>query len=288
MNFRIDPATPEDCRAIAQVHVLSWQHAYPDLLPAAVLDALSVERREAVWRASLATGEPQVLVARVDAGVCGFVAFGRSRDADMAPDCGEVWALYLAPDAWSKGIGRALWLAAWAQLREQGCTSASLWVIDGNRRAIAFYEAAGFVAEPASAKRFEIGGTMLDELRYRRGADPAASPAEVVQRQLDAYNARDMAAWLATYAADAEQFVLHGPLLAAGHDAMRSRMVERFAEPDLHAQLLTRTVMGHVVVDHERITRNFPDGLGTVEMLCVYEVVDGLIRKASFGVGARG
>lgn len=188
MTLRIDAATPDDCRAIAEVHVRSWQHAYPDLLPAAYLDALSVERREAVWRASLAKGEPQILLARNDAGVCGFIAFGGSRDADIAPDCGEVWALYLAPDAWSQGIGRALWLAAWQRLVAQGYTSASLWVIDGNRRAIAFYEAAGFVAEPASAKRFEIGGTMLDELRYRRAADPVASAAEVVQRPLDACN----------------------------------------------------------------------------------------------------
>lgn len=190
MTWRIDTATPDDCRAIAEVHVRSWQHAYPDLLPAAYLDALSVERREAVWRASLAKGEPQILLARNDAGVCGFIAFGGSRDADIASDCAEVWALYLAPDVWSQGIGRALWLAAWQRLVAQGFTSASLWVIDGNRRAIAFYEAAGFVAEPASAKRFEIGGTLLDELRYRRGPDPAASPADVVRADRGAAGGR--------------------------------------------------------------------------------------------------
>jgi hypothetical protein len=39
------------------------------------------------------------------------------------------------------------------------------------------------------------------------------------------------------------------------------------------------------VVDYERITRNFPEGKGTVEMLCVYEVADGLIQKATFALG---
>ncbi|NHQ85028.1 SnoaL-like domain-containing protein [Iodobacter sp. HSC-16F04] len=111
------------------------------------------------------------------------------------------------------------------------------------------------------------------------------SPADVIQRQLDAYNAKDVDAWLATYAADAQQFALHGGLLAAGHAAIRSRVLIRFAEPDLHAELLQRTVMGPVVVDYERITRNFPEGKGTVEMLCVYEVADGLIQKASFAFG---
>lgn len=113
------------------------------------------------------------------------------------------------------------------------------------------------------------------------------SPESVVQRQLDAYNAKDVEAWLATYAPDAQQFELHGAPLATGHAAMRERMVPRFAEPDLHARLLSRTVMGHIVVDHERVTRNFPEGTGSLEMLCVYEVVDGRIRRASFALGAK-
>ncbi|MCX7207106.1 MAG: nuclear transport factor 2 family protein [Proteobacteria bacterium] len=113
----------------------------------------------------------------------------------------------------------------------------------------------------------------------------ALSPADVIQRQLDAYNAKDVDAWLATYAVDAQQFALHGELLASGHAAIRSRILIRFAEPDLHAELLQRTVMGPIVVDYERITRNFPEGKGTVEMLCVYEVADGLIQKATFALG---
>jgi hypothetical protein len=111
------------------------------------------------------------------------------------------------------------------------------------------------------------------------------SPADVIQRQLDAYNAKDVDAWLATYAADAQQFTLHGELLAEGHAAIRSRILIRFAEPDLYAELLQRTVMGPIVVDYERITRNFPEGKGTVEMLCVYEVADGRIQKALFALG---
>ena len=114
-----------------------------------------------------------------------------------------------------------------------------------------------------------------------------SSPESIVQRQLEAYNARNLSAWLATYAPDAQQFELHGSCLAAGHAQMRERMAVRFAEPDLHADLLSRVVMGSVVVDHERITRNFPEGKGTIEMLCVYEVVNGLIARASFALGAK-
>ena len=117
----------------------------------------------------------------------------------------------------------------------------------------------------------------------------ALPPSAVVQAQLDAYHAKDLDRLLATYAADAdaEQFTLRGELLAKGHDESRARYAARFVEPDMHARLLSRTVVGTVVVDVKGITRNFPEGLGSVEMLCIDEVADGLIHKASFVLGAK-
>lgn len=56
----------------------------------------------------------------------------------------------------------------------------------------------------------------------------------------------------------------------------------RFAEPDLHATLLSRHSYDNVVIDHERVTRNFPEGPGTIEMLCIYLIEQGLIARASF------
>jgi hypothetical protein len=108
-----------------------------------------------------------------------------------------------------------------------------------------------------------------------------------VQAQLEAYNRKDLDGLMAAYAADAEQFDLHGDLLAKGHDAMRQRYIERFKEPELHARLVSRTVVGQFVIDVEIITRNFPEGRGTVEMLCIYEVHDDLIIRASFKTGAK-
>ena len=113
------------------------------------------------------------------------------------------------------------------------------------------------------------------------------SPATLIQQQLDAYNAKDLDAWLACYATDAQQYTLHGELLASGHTDMRSRIISRFAEPDLHARLLNRTVMANFVVDLELITRNFPEGKGSIEMLCIYEIVEGLIQRASFSLGEK-
>jgi hypothetical protein len=116
---------------------------------------------------------------------------------------------------------------------------------------------------------------------------PNSAALSVVQAQLDAYNAKDIEALLQTYAPDAQHFTLHGGLLAQGHEQLRPRFLARFAEPDLHAKLLSRIVVGNVVTDAEVITRNFPEGVGTLEMLCVYEVVDGRIQRASFALGEK-
>jgi hypothetical protein len=113
------------------------------------------------------------------------------------------------------------------------------------------------------------------------------SPPEVVQAQLDAYNRKDIDELLSTYAHDAEQFTLHGNRIAKGREEMRARFLARFAEPDLHAQMVTRVVVGNFVTDLEIIMWNFPEGPGTLEMLCIYEVVDGLIQRASFAIGKK-
>jgi hypothetical protein len=111
------------------------------------------------------------------------------------------------------------------------------------------------------------------------------SPEVVVQRQLDAYNAKNLNAWLSTYAVDAKQFELGGNLLAQGHDEIRARTAPRFTEPDLHAVLLKRVVMGNIVIDHEDVVRTFPEGPGRVELVCVYVVEQGKIQSASFSIG---
>ena len=108
---------------------------------------------------------------------------------------------------------------------------------------------------------------------------------DVVQSQLDAYNSRDLEAWLDTYSEDAEQFLLHTGELAKGREAIRKRMKDRFTDGKLHAQLIHRIPMETIVVDHELVTRTFPDGLNEIEMICVYEVAAGKIIKATFAIG---
>ena len=170
--MQIESATAEDCRAVAEVHVESWQHAYKAFLPEQYLASLSVADREAGWRRMVERFPSHLLLARSAGQVAGFVAFGASRDEGAPPGRAEVFAIYVKPAFWSAGAGRQLCVAALQQLRTEGYESVSLWVIAGNERAIKFYERAGFVAEPESRKQFELGGVTLEEVRYVRS--PAA------------------------------------------------------------------------------------------------------------------
>ena len=74
------------------------------------------------------------------------------------------------------------------------------------------------------------------------------------------YNNRDLDALMTTYATEAQQFEYPSKLLATGAEQIRSRFVTRFLEPNLHARLNHRIVLGDTVIDHETITRTFPEG----------------------------
>ena len=102
----------------------------------------------------------------------------------------------------------------------------------------------------------------------------------IVQRQLDAYNSRDIEALLAIYAEDAQMFEHPSKLLARGTEELRERFVARFREPNLHAALQKRIVAGQIVIDHEKVTRTFPEGEGQIELVMIYELKNGRIVKA--------
>jgi L-amino acid N-acyltransferase YncA len=167
--FEIKKATQDDCLSIAQVHVLSWQHAYCDLLPKEYLAQLSVEKRQTMWRNALNTDSSQVLVASSGDVLLGFISFAPCRDEDAASDQAEIWSLYVSPAYWAAGVGRALYLAARALIQEQGFKTLSLWVIRGNQRALQFYAKAGFT--PDLSKTFELAGIALQELRLVQGIE---------------------------------------------------------------------------------------------------------------------
>lgn len=164
--MQIFSATVEDARRIAEIHVATWQAAYVGIVPADFLAGLSVDQREVYWRQEIPLGKQQVALAKLGDAVLGWVSYGPSRDVDALPAAAEIWAIYVAPEHWSTGVGRQLWVHARAQLVQQGFESVSLWVLANNRRAIGFYDKAGFVPDIASTKQFTLGSATLTEVRY--------------------------------------------------------------------------------------------------------------------------
>ena len=167
-GINIRPAVLSDARAVAEVHVKTWQAAYRGIIPDDYLKALSVDEREAVWHTSIARGTPELWVAESQTLVIGWAAFGPSRDADAEPNTGELEAIYVLPDHWSTGAGRALWQTASVRLGQRGFSRVTLWALEDNGRAARFYRAAGFAPDPSSRKPQERGGKRLWEIRYTR------------------------------------------------------------------------------------------------------------------------
>lgn len=159
------PATAVDARAIAAIHVRGWQVGYAGLMPPALLESLSIDEREAMWRDRIARGEFEVWLAEDGDQAVGWIACGPSRDDDRTPTTGELQALYVDPDHWRRGAGALLWREAEARFRAAGMTEVTVWVLAGNDRASRFYRAVGFGPAIDATRTVVRGGA---ELRHAR------------------------------------------------------------------------------------------------------------------------
>ncbi|MGC3874526.1 N-acetyltransferase family protein [Halomonas sp. GXIMD04776] len=166
--MQIEPATIEDARAIADIHIEAWRAAYRSIVSTDYLDTLSIEEKASVWRKAIIGGTPQLLVARIEDEIVGWIAFGPCRDEGAKDDEGEIWSLYVKPACWSKGARRQLWCQAREYLIAQGFKTVRLWVLADNAQAIGFYRAMGFVCQSETPQKFFLNGQSLWELCYAR------------------------------------------------------------------------------------------------------------------------
>jgi ribosomal protein S18 acetylase RimI-like enzyme len=175
----VRPATLADVPSVRDVAARTWRATYAGLVAAPDIE-LFLERAygaDAVARAIDRFGDGY-LVALADETVVGYAIAGPNRDGG-----GELFAIYVAPEAQGRGVGRALWQRAVAHLRSLGVDDLALWVAAGNASARRFYERQG--AEPIGGRADRIGGSELHEVRYRlrlgSGQDEAR-PARTDQR----------------------------------------------------------------------------------------------------------
>lgn len=106
-------------------------------------------------------------------------------------------------------------------------------------------------------------------------------PEGFAQRQLDAYNARDIDRFIAEYTDDVVAYRLPAaePVLVGKQAFAEHYRKNRFSLPALHAELVNRMAFGNKVIDQER-------GHGVeaqpIEVAAIYEVTPGGICKVWF------
>ena len=161
------PARLDDADAIGDIHVRTWKVAYAGILPDGLLDALDPTIQAARWSRAIRSGaRTRLLVAERDGRIVGFAAYGPHREPDLGAEAGELYAIYVAPEAWGTGAGRALIRAVADGLRAAGHRVGILKVLDANARARAFYEREGWAFDRVT-EPYDADGTPVPESRYR-------------------------------------------------------------------------------------------------------------------------
>lgn len=128
----IRDARPDEADELAAIQREASLAAYSHIFP----PELYPFPTEAVWdrwREALADPELEVLVA--DEGRAAGVVMSRPEWLD---------GLYVRPEWWSRGLGRALHDEVLVRQRSAGSTICNLWVLEANDRARRFYERLGW------------------------------------------------------------------------------------------------------------------------------------------------
>ena len=146
--------TAEEIEGKSRVHWQTWREAYDEILPEEFQEQMTLDK----CRFYSQKYPENTLIALDDAKVIGFVSYGDSRDLDTR--AGEIIALYVLKSYYGKGVGQQLMQAAFAAL--DGYQEIVLWVLENNKRAIAFYQKMGFVFD-GQEKVIELGKAVKEK-----------------------------------------------------------------------------------------------------------------------------
>jgi ribosomal protein S18 acetylase RimI-like enzyme len=152
-----------DARAIGRIEVETWRTTYAGMLPDRVLLGMSDQRQTASWAGFLRHRPGDVYVAEGEGGrLLGFGNCGPQRDRTFDFG-GEIYTLYVLPDAQGRGLGRQLLLALFARLLHCGHGSAIVWVVRANPARF-FYERLG--GKLVLHRAIPVGGEAVEAAGY--------------------------------------------------------------------------------------------------------------------------
>jgi GNAT superfamily N-acetyltransferase len=184
-------ASAADDPAITEIRRETWLTAYAQIIDPEIIERVTApgDRAGAAPRsdrtslvAVSAEAEAQAAALADARVIVGYASFGPERDvamaasvgsgtqpgalteAGLAGESGEMYTLYVTPQHWSTGVGRALTGAVIDALRAAGYRRVVLWTLAENARARRFYVKAGFA--PDGAINILPGLGNVEELRY--------------------------------------------------------------------------------------------------------------------------
>lgn len=170
-DVSVRPASPGDAEEIARIQIQTWQLAYTNVLPQAILDNLEPTAMTDGWRASIVAPpslQHHVLVAHEGDARVGFVAFGPDADTqDDDPHPEHTWAItaLLVEPRWGRrGHGSRMLAAVAALGAEAGTVRLVAWVPAADTASLEFYRAAGWAADGLQ-RTLDTGAGTLNELR---------------------------------------------------------------------------------------------------------------------------
>ncbi len=157
-------ASPADAPGIADVHIRAWSETYRGIVPQDYIDALTYQKRLALWQNVLEPGGDTIVhVAEIEQVIVGFSSAGPLRSEEDLADHAELYAVYLLDGFKGKDLGRRLFETACNDLRRNGYRHMTLWVLEANP-ACGFYERLG--GKIVDEKTQEFGAISLKEIAY--------------------------------------------------------------------------------------------------------------------------
>lgn len=182
MSILVRPAVESDVARIADVHLASWLATYRGICSDTFLDSLTAKTFEGYHRPRLQMPPEQArsspfLVACDRARsneIIGFARCGSTRPKSPTGDAlpsdvaqrfsAELYAIYVHPERFGRGAGRAMLDAVVHELGTLGHKTMCVWVLTENRRARAFYERMG--ATLAGEANITLDGRAYPQVAY--------------------------------------------------------------------------------------------------------------------------
>ncbi len=127
----------------------------------------------------------------------------------------------------------------------------------------------------------DIDSVIIKGRSYKREDIIERTSEDVIQHHVNAYNERNINAFMNTLSKEAKLYEWPNTLLFSGHEEIKERFSSRFdSAPDLHAEIVKREIIGNKIIDTERVT-GIP-GEEVINAKAIYELENKLIKRVLF------